>query len=146
MSDTFDNPADNGQAQPQPTAEALRFAAILQVGVWVALAVLVVSFLAYLLGWPAPYVPVDLVARHWTERHDEFIAHTGQPTGWAWALRLQHPDMLNLAGVALLGLLSPLALIPLIPAALKKREYPFLAVIVLQLAILALAASGLASR
>jgi len=126
--------------------EHLRYAVILEYGVWAALFVLATSYLAYLAGWATPLVPLDQVQQHWGLSHDAFVAATGMPVKWRWLTQLQHPDMANLLGIAMLGLLSCAGLLGVLPVFWRRKDKAFCTAIILELAVVLLAASGVITR
>ncbi|HEY0824893.1 MAG TPA: hypothetical protein VGD76_13985 [Ramlibacter sp.] len=124
------------------SAPQLRYAAVLEWGTRAGLAVLAVSFLAYLSGWlPAQVAPQDLPGL-WSLPVAEYLAQTGTPSGWGWLPLLGRGDMLGLAGIGILAGCSALALLALVPLYLAQRERTFLVLCLLQVAVLAGAASG----
>lgn len=125
------------------SAPQLRYAAVLEWGTRVGLLVLAVSFLAYLSGWlPAHVEPQDL-PRLWSQPVAAYLAQTGTPRGWGWLALLGHGDMLGLAGIGILAGCSAVALLALLPMYLAQRERTFVALCLLQVAVLAGAASGM---
>ena len=129
-----------GQSAPQ-----LRYAVLLTWGTRVGLAVLLVSFLAYVAGWlPGQVAPQQLPAL-WSQPVADYVAQTGSPTGWGWLALLHHGDMLGLAGIAVLAGCSAAALVALVPLYVAARDRAFLALVVLQVLVLLGAASGLAT-
>jgi hypothetical protein len=68
---------------------------------------------------------------------------TGAPSGWAWLGELRYGDALNLAAVALLGLVTPVCYARLIPALVAERDWLQAGLATAQLAVLVAAASGL---
>ncbi|MCC7494665.1 MAG: hypothetical protein IT204_20065 [Fimbriimonadaceae bacterium] len=126
---------------PFPTGPGIppenrRFARVVERGTQLVLTWLVVSHLAYLAAPPAG------VAAHWQHSHGEFHAATGLPVGWAQLADLPAPGALSLAGIALLGLLPPLALLTVLPLYWRRRERLFSAVVVTTTVVILLAASG----
>lgn len=124
------------------SAPQLRYATVLEWGTRAGLAVLVASFLAYLFGWlPAQVAPQDL-PQLWSRPVAEYLALTGTPRGWGWLALLGRGDMLGLAGIGILAGCSGAALLALVPMYLAQRERTFLVLCVLEVAVLAGAASG----
>lgn len=122
-----------------------RYATVLRWGLRLGLVVLFGCWLLELAEQPAPRVAAESVHRHWHLSHGEFAAATGRPTGWAALLDLGHSDAHSLLAVAGLALLSLAALVSIVPAAVRRRDGWFVAALLAQIAILALAASGLLS-
>ena len=106
-------------------------------------AISLVAFLLYIGGALPAYVPVQELTRYWTLPVDRFIEATGAPSGWAWLRELRYGDGLNLAAVALLGLVTPLCYARLLPALIAQRDWLQTAIALLQLVVLLAATSGL---
>jgi hypothetical protein len=106
-------------------------------------AISLVAFLLYVGGVLPAYVPVEALTHYWTLPVHRFIEVTGAPSGWAWLGELGYGDGLNLAAVALLGLVTPLCYARLIPALVAQRDWLQTALAVVQLLVLAAAASGI---
>ena len=102
-----------------------------------------VAFTVYLGGLLPSYLPPAELPRYWALPVDQFIAATGAPRQWAWLGLLGYGDMLNLAAVALLGLVTPACYARLLPALFVRRDALQLALAAAQLAVLLVAASGL---
>jgi hypothetical protein len=121
-------------------AEQRRYAQVLAWGARCATAVLLVSYTAYLAGLGTPRVPVPQVQRCWHLSHREFAAATGLPAGWGFLTELHHPDLLALAALCCLPLVSLVALASVLPLALRRRDWLFAAVIIALVTLVALAA------
>ena len=106
-------------------------------------AITLVAFLLYVGGVLPPYVPVEALTQYWTLPVHRFIEVTGAPSGWAWLGELRYGDGLNLAAVALLGLVTPLCYARLLPALIAQRDWLQAAIALLQLVVLLTATSGL---
>lgn len=110
-------------------------------GTRASFAVLIVSFLAYVLGLVEPLVPLGELPRLWTLPVDRYLAATGAPQGWGWLRLLDKGDYLNYVGVAMLGLTSVVCYARLVPLLLRGQPlHAWLAVA--QIVVLLAAASG----
>jgi len=109
----------------------------------VSLAVLIAAFLAYAVGPLAPAVAVDDLPRLWVLPVERYLEATGVPSGWGWVAMLAKGDYLNLVGVALLGFVTVLCYLRVLPLLLTRGERLQAAFAVAQVAVLLLAASGL---
>ena len=101
------------------------------------------AFLLYAGGILPAYVPLAELPRYWAMPVSRFIEVTGAPQGWAWLGQLRYGDALNLAAVALLGLVTPACYARLLPALVAERDWLQAALALAQLAVLVGAASGL---
>jgi hypothetical protein len=106
-------------------------------------AISLAAFLLYVGGVLPAYVPIEQLPRYWTLSVHRFIEVTGAPSGWAWLGELAYGDGLNLAAVALLGLVTPLCYARLLPTLIAERDWLQAVLALAQLAVLLGAASGL---
>ncbi len=120
-----------------------RYAAVLDVGGRIGLAILTISFLAYATGIVPGFVPVEDLPNYWGMRADQFTAAIGAPTGWGWLEHLDKGDYFSLLSISLLAGLPLACQLAIIPALAKKRELTFLVIAVLQSLLFMLAASGM---
>lgn len=123
--------------------EQLRYAAWLHWGSSLGLALLVIAFVVHATGVLEPLIAHADLPRAWTMPAAEMLRSTGQAPGWGWVRLLDRSDILNLVGIALLASCSAAPLLAVVPIYLKRRERLFAALCILQVAVLALAASGL---
>ncbi len=123
--------------------EQQRYARWLAWGTRVGLGLLVASFVLYLTGLAAPHVPIDRLPELWSRPAAEYLAETGIRTGWGWAALAHRGDVMNLVGIAILASCSIPPLAAVIPAFRASGERAFVAICALEIAVLALAASGL---
>ena len=102
------------------------------------------AFLVYAGGLLPAFVPLEDLPRYWRLPVDRFIEVTGAPQGWAWLGELAYGDGLNLAAIALLGLVTPACYARLLPALIAERDWLQAVLAAGQLVVLLVAASGLA--
>ena len=110
----------------------------------IALAALLASFLAYLLGLFEPLIPLERLPALWRLPAERFVAESGAPVGWGWLGRLGHSDYLNFAGIALLATGTLVAYARLLLWLAPRGERLFAALVLAQLLVLGAAASGFA--
>lgn len=130
------------EAQP---AEQERYARLLDWGTRVGLLLLVASFVAYVSGLLPGVVPVDRLPELWALPVAQFQARTHMPGGWGWLALLGHGDVLGLLGIALLAGVSIPCLLALVPLYAQRGDKAYVAICLLEVAVVALAASGLLS-
>ena len=111
-------------------------------GTRISLAVLVAAFLAYVLGITPAALPLDEVPRFWGLPLERYLALSGAPSGWGWLGMLDKGESQSMVGVALLGLVTVLCYLRLLPALLARGERLQAAIVVAQVMVLLLAASG----
>ena len=105
-------------------------------------AVSLVAFLVYVSGLVPAFLPPAELSRYWGLPVDGFIAATGAPQRWAWLGLLGYSDVLNLAAVALLALVTPACYARLLPLLFAQRDWLQLALAGAQVLVLLAAASG----
>ena len=127
----------------KPSEEQLRFASVLQSVSLGGLGVLLLGFAVYVSGMLQTFVPASEIPQYWGLRVDEFIEKTGMPTGWNWVPLLNHGDMVALIGIVLLAATSMISFAVILPTFLKKKDTSYSVIIVLQILVLLLAASGI---
>jgi hypothetical protein len=110
------------------------------------LALLVCSFLAYVLALVGPLVPLERLPALWALPVERFVALTGAPTGWGWLTSLGHADYLNMLGIALLASVTMLCYLRLLVSFLQQGDRLQSALTALQIFVLLAAASGLLVR
>jgi hypothetical protein len=136
---------------PPVSDEQLLYAKILETGVYLGLLVLVVTFALYVFGLIEPAVPLADLPRYWVLNvHDylnavnvEHLHHDHLITGWSWITMLGKSDYLNFSGIALLSGVTVACYVGIVPTLIRKRDFVYAALAVLESLILALAASGL---
>jgi hypothetical protein len=106
-------------------------------------AISAIAFLAYVTGLVQAFFPPADLPRYWALPVDRFIAATGAPQQWGWLPLLGYSDILNLAAVALLALVTPLCYVRVLPVLVRQREWLQLALACAQVLVLVIAASGL---
>lgn len=146
-----------GPRDPQNSAlsvaprEQLIYAKVLAGGMYLGLALLLVTFALYLTGVVAPAVPIDRLPELWSmdvTRYLEavnarFLHRDHLLVGWSWVGVLRHGDYLNYVGIVVLSLVTLVCFLRIIPTLLRSRDYAYVAIAVLEVLILALAASGM---
>jgi hypothetical protein len=140
---------------PSVTAEAseeqLLYAKILATGMYLGLAILMVTFTLYVTGIMAPVVPIEELPNLWTLSAHEYLQvidneylHTGSLIdGWSWVTVVNRGDFLNFIGIALLALVTIGCYLGILPTLLRKKDWIYAGIAVMEVLILALAASGI---
>jgi hypothetical protein len=142
---TQGNSKEAAPGRPYIPTEQLRYAELLQWGGWAGLALLVATFVVYVAGLLPRLIAVDELPQMWRLPADELLRATGQSPGWAWVRLLDHGDVLNVLGIALLAGCSVVPLLAIVPTYLRRGDRIFAVLCVLEVAVLAMAASGLIS-
>lgn len=122
--------------------EQVAYAVWLDWGMRIGFVALLVSFIAYLLGWAEPHVTHADLAHLWSQPVGEYLKATGGYTGWSWLSLAGKGDYMNLVGVAILSGVTVVCYLRILPIFLKARDGVFIAITVLEILLLVLAASG----
>lgn len=136
---------------PEAQSEQLRYAKTLEIGMYAGLVILFVTFTLYVSGAVAPVVPLDQVSSYWNQGVHDYLEAVNRdhlqlehpPTGWAWVTMLGKGDFLNFVGISILGGITILCYLAIAPLLWRKKDYPYLAMVALEVIVLSLAASGL---
>lgn len=125
------------------TPEQMAYAKVLQLGCFIGLGMLCATYLMYVAGVFEPHVSMELITSNWHLGVDQFIANTGAPSGWGWAALLGKGDYMNFAGLSLLALLTIVCYTILIPGYVRCGDKIYTFIVIAEIIVLALAASGL---
>ncbi len=125
------------------TEEQVLYAKILNIGMLIGLAGLVVAFIIYCTGILEPLIPLEKVQSYWILSVHEYLEQSGIQAGWAWFGNLQYGDMLNFLPIAFLSLLTIVCYIAILPGLIRKKDTAYVVIAVLAIIVLAVAASGI---
>lgn len=123
--------------------EQMAYAGVLNIGMWSGLALLIVTFFVYISGVLPTFVPINDLPKYWTMRVHDFNVALHAPTGWGWAPLIGNGDYLNFVGIAILSGLTILCYLVILPILIKKKDTPYVVIAIVEVLVLALAASGL---
>jgi hypothetical protein len=123
--------------------EQMIYAGILNVGMWLGLAILIVIFIIYMSGILPSYVPIQDLPKYWTMRVHDFNQVVNAPTGWGWLAYVGKGDYLNFVGIAILAGLTILCYLAILPILKRKKDIAYLIIAIAEILVLSLAASGL---
>lgn len=110
---------------------------------WASFFLLVATFFVYISGLLPTFIPIDDLPKYWGMKVHDFNEALHAPTGWGWASMIGKGDYLNFVGIAILAGLTILCYIVIIPILLRKKDRAYVAIAVVEVLVLALAASGL---
>ncbi len=123
--------------------EQLIYANILNIGMWLGLAVLTITFLMYMFGVLSNFIPIEDLPKYWGMKAKDYIHVLHAPTGWAWVAYVGKGDYLNFVGIAMLAGLTILCYFAIIPTLSRKKDSAYLIIAIAEVMVLLLAASGL---
>lgn len=123
--------------------EQIKYANLLLYGAWSGIAILAVTFTLYMSGIMTSYIHPSRMPEYWGMRAADYLHAAGIPTGWGWVSMMGYGDFVNFAGIALLGVLTIGGYLILLPAYLRKKDIPYVAIVMLEILVLSVAASGI---
>jgi hypothetical protein len=129
--------------KPKVSEEQLLYAKILNAGMLIGLTGLISSFILYSTGVLAPLIPLEEVPAYWEISVHEYLGESGINAGWAWLNNLRYGDMLNYLPIAFLSLLTIVCYLAILPRLLRKKDMPYVLICILEIIVLAVAASGI---
>jgi hypothetical protein len=127
----------------QASEEQMAYAKVLNIGMWLGLAVMIVTFIIYISGLLPSFVPIDDLPKYWTMRVHDFNVALHAPTGWGWAPLVGKGDYMNFIGIAMLSGLTILCYAVILPILFKKKDTAYVVIAIAEILVLSLAASGL---
>jgi hypothetical protein len=125
------------------TEEQLAYAKLLDSGMKAGLLILIITFVIYLSGILTPHVPVDELPTYWRMPVHKYLAAADIHPGWAWLGMLGKGDFLNFVGIAFLAGVTIICYIRIIPILFRKKDSVYGILAIVEVLVLALAASGI---
>jgi hypothetical protein len=119
------------------------YAKVLEVGMYIGLLTLLVTFALYIFGAMNPYVPVENIAHYWHLPVGEYLHTLNIPHGWGWAGLLEHGDFVNFIGIAVLAGVTIVCFLSVIPTLLRNNDKVYAGFALAEALILGMAASGI---
>ena len=123
--------------------EQIAYAKILNIGMFLGLALIVVTFIIYMSGILSSFIPPQEIPKYWGMASKDFIHSMGAPTGWGWVSFIGKGDYLNFIGIAFLAGLTILCYLVILPILIRKKDTPYVVIAFIEIAVLVLAASGI---
>ncbi len=130
-------------ASLEPTAEQVRYAAVLEKGMYLGLACLFVTFALYVFGVMEPYLPRHELSEHWQKNVHEYLTDAEIEPGWGWVKMLGYGDFVNFIGIAILAGVTVPCYLSIVPLLLKKKDMIYVVLVLLEVIVLSVAASGI---
>ena len=135
--------ADTPQASLEAGPEQLLYASVLRKGMFCGLVILFITFGIYVFGIVKPYIPLSEISGYWSMNVHDYLDHTKIKDGWSWVGMLRYSEFINFIGIAILAGVTIICYAAIVPALLKNEDKVYAALSVLEVIILALAASGI---
>ncbi|HQW37245.1 MAG TPA: hypothetical protein PLK52_01915 [Usitatibacteraceae bacterium] len=130
---------------PQPAADQARYARLLAIGTHGGLALLVALFAIYMLGVVEPHVAHERLPELWKLPAKRLLEEAGIGGGWGWTALVARADILTLVGIVALAACSVPCLLAIMPVYWASGQRILFAICAFEVAVIALAASGLVS-
>jgi hypothetical protein len=127
----------------EATPEQLLYARILEIGMYIGLLILFITFGLYTFGILDPYIPLDKISNYWSMNVHDYLKHAEIKAGWAWLGMIKYGDFINFIGVAILAGVTIICYASIVPTLLKNNDKVFAILAVLEVIILSAAASGI---
>lgn len=127
----------------EPSPEQVFYARVLQGGMYVGLACLLLTFLVYVSGVMENYIPLDDLSDHWQKNVHEYLHDAQIEPGWGWVKMLGYGDFLNFIGVVILAGVTVVCYLAIVPMLLRKRDFIYAILAILEVLVLVGAASGI---
>lgn len=135
--------ATPGKSRVEVAPEQIKYANLLLYGSWAGIAVLAVTFLLYATGIMPSYIDPAMMQQYWGMKSSAYLEAAKVPHGWGWLGMLGYGDFLSLIGVAWLGVLTVIGYLILLPAYIRKKDNIYSAIVIVEVFVLVLAASGI---
>lgn len=127
----------------QATKEQVLYATILNIGMLIGLGALVAAFVVYGTGILQPLIPLEKVQTYWVMSVRDYLHSSGIEAGWTWLGNLSYGDMLTFLPIAFLSLLTIICYLSIIPILVSKKDTAYVIIALIEVAVLAFAASGI---
>jgi hypothetical protein len=127
----------------EATSEQLLYARILEIGMYIGLLILFITFGLYTFGILDPYIPLDKISNYWSMNVHDYLKHAEIKAGWAWLGMIKYGDFINFIGVAILAGVTIICYTSIVPTLLKNNDKVYAILAVLEVIILSAAASGI---
>jgi len=118
------------------------YAAVLERASIVGIAAIAAAYLLYVLHVLPLSVQVHDIAANWHLGADELVAKGLSPSGWGWIADLGQADVLSLAAIGFLTMTPLVCLAAASASFLKRKDYAFTVIGLLQILVLLVAISG----
>ena len=133
----------NNDNQYQATPEQMLYAKVLEIGMYLGLLLLFVTFAIYVFGIVDPYIPMQNLSTCWSGGVHDYLQNSNVKPGWAWLHMLGYGDFMNFIGIAFLAGVTIICYASIVPTLFKNKDFVYAILALLEVIILSLAASGL---
>lgn len=134
---------DKPDASLDPSPEQVRYAAVLEKGMYLGLGTLFVTFALYVFGIMEPHIPLETLSEHWTKSVHDYLADAEIEAGWGWVKMLSHGDFINFVGITILAGATAVCYLAVIPLLVAKKDFVYVVLAAAEVVVLLFAASGI---
>jgi hypothetical protein len=125
------------------TREQLAYADMLEIGLAIGRYFLAATFILYVFGITSPKVPLSELTVNWSLPAEQYSSLVGVGTGWGWIKLIHYGDYMNFLGIAFLASVTAACYLRLLPISVRGKDYSFSTMLLLEILVLFLAATGL---
>lgn len=122
--------------------EQFVYAGWLDIGMKLGFVLLLGTFFIYLSGVTTPHVPVTELPLYWSMPVNEYLQAANVHTGWSWLSLVGKGDFMNFIGIAFLSGVTIACFLRIAPILFRNGDTVYGVIAVLEVLVLALAASG----
>lgn len=122
--------------------EQRAYASLMDICMKMGLVGMAACFLVYVSGIAPEKVHLESLPQYWSMPLHEYLRATGTPTGWGWVGLLVDADFLNILPIAFLSMITIICCLRILPMMIARMDRIYSGIIVAEIAVLALAASG----
>ncbi|MDI6781660.1 MAG: DUF1634 domain-containing protein [bacterium] len=131
--------------------EQVIYANILEKGMYLGLGCLVITFGLYVFGIIPSAIPLTEVSKYWSQDAHSYLTAINRDflhldhllIGWTWTTLIGKGDFLNFISIVILAGLTIFCYLAIIPSLLKKKDTVYTLIVIVEVIILGLAASGI---
>ena len=131
------------EKRTQASEEQVAYAKVLNVVMFLGLAIMMVTFIIYMFGILPSFIAPQDIPKYWGMKSSNFIHTFHAPTGWAWVALTNKGDYLNFVGIAGLAGLTVLCYLVILPILIRKKDTAYVVIAIIEVLVLVLAASGI---
>ena len=125
------------------TREQLAYADLLDIGIRIGRYLLAGTFILYAFGITQAKIPLSELPGYWSMAANQYSKRVGVGAGWDWFTLIGYGDYMNFLGIAFLSGLTIACYLRVLPFSLQRKDFASGAVLLLEVILLLLAASGL---
>ena len=130
-------------ASVEPTPDQVLYARVLEIGMYLGLLCLLITFAVYVSGVMEAYIPLDDLPKHWGKNVHDYLHEAGIKPGWSWVTMLRYGDFLNFIGISILAGVTIVCYGTIIPMLMRKRDFVYAILAAVEVLVLVTAASGI---